>query len=67
MLVIVTNKQILSVKQVCPGCLMADRGGSPRWNRGKLGCGYLLDSNKTQDGQARIYQCQMGFQVTEVD
>ena len=67
MLVIVTNKQVLSVKQVCPGCLMADRGGSPRWHQGKLGCGNLLNNKKTQDGQAKIYQCQMGFRVAELE
>ena len=66
MLVILTNKQVLSVNQVCPGCLMADRAGSPRWHQGKLGCGRLLDNNKTPNGQAKVYQCQMGFRVTEV-
>ncbi|ELS04123.1 hypothetical protein Xen7305DRAFT_00038510 [Xenococcus sp. PCC 7305] len=67
MLVIVTNKQVLSVNQVCPGCLMANHGGEPRWHHGKLGCGHALNSGQSQDGQAKMYQCQMGFRVTEVE
>ncbi len=66
MLVILTNKQVLSVNEVCPGCLMADCTGSPRWHHGKLGCGRLMNRNQSADGEAKVYQCQMGFRVAEV-
>lgn len=64
MLVIVTEQQVLPTKQVCSGCLMADRGGSPRWRKGKLCCGHLVDN---RDGELpKIYECQMGFHVTDI-
>ncbi|MDJ0732329.1 MAG: hypothetical protein QNJ33_20340 [Crocosphaera sp.] len=65
MLVILTHDNILSVNQVCPGCLLADQQGTPRWHHGKLGCGHSLDRVDTR--QAKVYECEMGFQVTEVD
>ncbi len=64
MLVILTDEQILSVQQVCPSCLMADRSGLPRWREGKLCCGHAL--NKSAEGRATIYECQMGFRLTQV-
>jgi hypothetical protein len=65
MLVILTDEQILSVKQVCPNCLMADRSGYPRWRQGKLCCGHPL--NKSTDNQATIYECQMGFHLRNIE
>jgi hypothetical protein len=65
MLVILTRDNILSPKQVCSGCLLADQKGKPRWHHGKLGCGHSLDKVATQ--QAAVYECEMGFQVAEVD
>jgi hypothetical protein len=64
MLVILTDEQILSVQKVCPNCLMADRSGLPRWREGKLCCGHAL--NNSAEGRATIYECQMGFRLTQV-
>ena len=65
MLVILTDDNILSVNQVCSGCLLADQQGTPRWHHGELGCGHSL--GKVDSRQAKVYKCEMGFQVTEVD
>ncbi|MBE9114332.1 hypothetical protein IQ249_00325 [Lusitaniella coriacea LEGE 07157] len=65
MLVILTDEQILSPKQVCQGCLMANRSGLPRWNRGKLGCGQVLD--RSRQNRPMLYECQMGFRVAEIE
>ena len=73
MLVILTEKQVLSTKQVCSNCLMADSAGSPRWRQGKLCCGHLIEntandfsSAEAQCKRAKIYQCQMGFHLTNI-
>lgn len=103
MLVILTEQQILSTKQICSGCLMADSGGLPRWRQGKLYCGKLIENQKTNLSEdesrceqhpaissnrseikrqgflkdtatnksslhqkAKVYQCQMGFRVTDI-
>jgi hypothetical protein len=65
MLVILANEQVLSTEQVCPGCLLANRQGLPRWREGKLGCGYSL--GKREQNQPPLYQCQMGFKIAELD
>ncbi len=65
MLVILTDEQILSVKKVCPSCLMADRGGSPRWQKGKLGCGHLIENSG--EPKAKVYECQMGFHLADIN
>ena len=65
MLVILTHDNILSVNQVCSGCLLADQQGTPRWHHGELGCGHSL--GKVDSRQAKVYKCEKGFQVTEVD
>ena len=64
MLVIITEQQVLPTERVCSGCLMADNGGSPRWRKGKLVCGYLIDDRDRELPQ--IYECQMGFYVTNI-
>ncbi len=64
MLVMIGDEQILSVKQVCQNCLMADRSGLPRWHQGKLGCGKAL--RKSANEQATVYECQMGFHLTQI-
>ena len=78
MLVILTEQQVLSTKQVCSNCLLADSGGLPRWRKGKLGCGRLLedrarekpleDCKETQSccDLPQVYECQMGFRVTNI-
>ncbi len=65
MLVILTRDNILSVNQVCPGCLLADQKGTPRWHHGQLSCGHSL--NKVDTQQAKVYECEMGFQLAEVE
>lgn len=64
MTVIIGEQEILSARQVCQHCLMSDRSGLPRWHGSELGCGkILLNSTFTQ---AKVYQCQMGFNVVRV-
>ena len=65
MIVMITDEQIFSAKQVCQGCLMADVSGLPRWSRGQLRCGKALQVSTSQ--QAKIYKCEMGFNVTQVN
>lgn len=65
MIVMITDERILSARQVCQNCLMADRSGLPRWKGGQLGCGKAVESSHPD--QAQIYRCQMGFDVTQVD
>ena len=64
MLVMIGDEQILSAKHICQNCLMADHSGLPRWHQGKLGCGKTLQ--KSADRQATVYECQMGFHLTQV-
>ena len=61
----ITDEQILSASQVCQNCVMADRSGLPRWRGGQLGCGEALQTSVSR--QAKVYKCQMGFNVTQVD
>ena len=72
MLVVLTKQQILSTKQICNGCLMADRAGSPRWHQGKLSCGHLLYSSQTNSAEctpncAQVYECHMGFHLANIN
>jgi hypothetical protein len=73
MLVIIGEEQILSVQQICQGCLLADRSGFPRWRQGKLCCGHLLGqldsihATRSEKSQAAIYECEMGFKIAEID
>ncbi len=65
MIVMIADEQILSAKQVCQNCLMADNAGLPRWHGERLGCGKALQ--KSTSREATVYRCQMGFNVTQVD
>jgi ribosomal protein S27AE len=65
MIVMIADQQILSAKQVCQNCLMADHAGLPRWHGEQLRCGQAL--KKSTSRQATIYRCQMGFNVTQVN
>lgn len=66
MLVLLTDEQVLSPSQVCPGCLLADQNGQPRWHQGKLGC--RNRSRKfTFTAKPNQYQCEMGFRVANVE
>lgn len=64
MLVLLTDKQVLSPSQVCPGCLLADQNGQPRWRQGKLGCRNRLHKYTAKPNQ---YECQMGFRVANLE
>jgi len=64
MLVVLLEEQILSPKQVCQNCLLADRSGLPRWRKGNLGCGHPLKPLSEQ--QPRLYECQMGFRLAHL-
>lgn len=64
MLVVLLEEQILSPKQVCQNCLLADHSGLPRWRKGNLGCGRTLRSLKNQ--QPELYECQMGFRLANL-
>ena len=61
----IAEQQILYPKQVCHNCLMADKSGLPRWHNSKLACG-KIQPQKTSE-EAKIYQCQMGFNVTWIN
>lgn len=64
MLVILTERQLLSPQHVCQGCLMADQSGQPRWHDGRLMCGRALGKG---GGPTNQYECQMGFRVANID
>ncbi|HEY9623090.1 MAG TPA: hypothetical protein V6C78_22230 [Crinalium sp.] len=65
MLVILMENQLLTPKQVCQTCLMADQSGQPRWYHGQLRCGRALQ--KSADEQPEQYECQMGFRIANIE
>lgn len=65
MLVILTDQQVISPKQVCQGCLLANTSGLPRWQNGKLGCGNAL--SQVERTHPAVYECKMGFRLTNID
>lgn len=65
MLVVLMEEQILSPKQVCQNCLLADRRGLPRWRKGHLGCGHTLRG--LTDQQPELYECEMGFRLARLN
>ncbi|MDB9315168.1 hypothetical protein PN462_18785 [Spirulina sp. CS-785/01] len=77
MLVILTDEQVLSPKQVCQGCLFANQEGLPRWRKNGLGCGLAMQAadkrvcpkslTQVQARFPKLYQCQMGFQVAYIE
>ena len=64
MMVMIMDEQILLAKQVCQNCIMSDQSGLPRWRDSRLKCGKALQQQPSE--QARIYRCQMGFNLTQV-
>lgn len=66
MLVIFTERQLLSPQYVCQGCLMADQSGQPRWHDGQLRCGRAVSQQVGADFPVQ-YECQMGFRVANID
>ena len=65
MIVMLADEQILSAKQICQHCLMSDRSGLPRWRDNNLGCGKVFQEQTLK--QAKVYKCQMGFNVVQID
>ena len=66
MLVILTQESILSAQTVCKDCLLANHQGLPRWKQGRRGCGSYVHKH-LENNQAKRYQCQMGFQIAELE
>lgn len=63
MLIVITKNQVLTCDRVCQGCLLANQQGYPRWQGEQLGCAAMrLDPH-----QGRIYECQMGFRLVNVE
>jgi hypothetical protein len=65
MLVALGEEQIISIRQICQGCLLADHTGLPRWRQGKLCCGHLLA--QSGGSQPTLYECKMGFRLAEIE
>lgn len=65
MLVILQEGKILSTTTVCQQCLWANQTGKPRWQNGKLECGSCLTKHKSH--RAKIYECQMGFHLANIE
>jgi hypothetical protein len=65
MLVIITDKHLLSPQEVCKGCLLATVEGLPRWRQGQLECGQHLE--KSHQNRTMLYKCQMGFSLINVE
>ncbi len=77
MLVVLTEQQVLSPRQVCQGCLLADRSGLPRWHQGRLSCALAAErgtsscshrpgTTSSQAQPLKLFQCQMGFQLADI-
>jgi hypothetical protein len=65
MLVVLMEDQLISPKQVCQTCLLADQSGQPRWSNGRLRCGHAL--SKLTDQQPDQYECEMGFRIANIE
>lgn len=65
MLVILQKEQILSTENICKNCLWANQNGNPRYEGGKLNCGYCL--NQKESKQPQRYECQMGFHLVNIE
>jgi hypothetical protein len=65
MLVIVMEEQIITPKQVCQSCLLADKSGQPRWLQGKLACGSVVSKGNSLGSDQ--YECVMGFRIVNIE
>ncbi|MEL6440118.1 MAG: hypothetical protein AAFQ80_12785 [Cyanobacteria bacterium J06621_8] len=65
MVVMLADEQIFPAHKVCQGCLMSDRHGLPRWHENQLKCGKIIPQAIPR--QCKVYQCLMGFKVTQVN
>jgi hypothetical protein len=64
MLVVLTDRQILTPQKICHACVLADNQGRPRWKQGHLGCGHRLQKSHDQDPPQ--YECEMGFRLANI-
>ncbi|MEM8502856.1 MAG: hypothetical protein AAF716_06855 [Cyanobacteria bacterium P01_D01_bin.1] len=64
MLVIFIEDQMVQPQTVCQSCPMASQSGLPRWNRGRLRCGHLIE--QPLEGSSPQYECTMGFRVAKL-
>jgi hypothetical protein len=76
MVMILAGDQVLSPQQVCPGCVLADPSGQPRWRNGALTCcpqysiappcqTHSLGSNADNHPCPSV-ECAMGFRIVQV-
>lgn len=68
MLVVRMKEQLLQPSMVCQGCLMANHKGLPRWQRGQLRCGRLIEAAGEASERKRFteYECAMGFRLANI-
>lgn len=68
MLVILMKDQLLQPSTVCQTCPMASQSGLPRWKRGRLGCGRLVEEANEAFNQEGLteYECTMGFRLAKL-
>lgn len=64
MLVIVTDEHLLSPRQVCQSCCLADRTGQPRLHGDKLCCGNAVQRSSLE--LPPQYECCMGFRLVNI-
>lgn len=68
MLVILMKDQLLKPSTVCQSCPMANQSGLPRWQRGRLGCGRLIEEGREVPERRGLteYECAMGFRLAKI-
>ncbi len=69
MLVILMKDHLLQPSAVCQSCPMASQSGLPRWQKGRLRCGRLIEIPAETRATNRCpaqYECAMGFRVAEL-
>ena len=62
MVVLLTDREVLSPGQVCQQCLFASADGKPRFHDGQVTCGRGLGNAKPAKSQC----CPMGFRVVDM-
>ncbi len=65
MVVMITEANMLDPHCVCQTCLLADRGGQPRWRGDRLQCG--RSATQVDGDRGHRYECQMGFVIAKID
>jgi len=63
MVVLLTDREVLSPRQVCNQCLYASADGKPRFHEGKVTCGRGPDK---PDPAKKPHCCPMGFRVVDM-